>query len=462
MMRRTILPLLVLAPVLLYGQTAKKGKTAMSEVRLITLDPGHFHAGLIQREMYPGVSRRVSIYAPLGPDVIEHLNRVSRFNSRKDNPTAWELDVHCSPDFLSRMLKERPGNVVVLSGRNREKIDRINASLGAGLYVLADKPWIIVPANLAKLEAALNAADSKGLVAYDIMTERFEITNLVTRELMNDRAVYGTQVTGTEKEPGVKMESLHHILKIVAGAPNLRPAWFFDIHEQGEGLSDVGTHLVDLVQWTLFPEKSLDYRADIKVLDGKRWPTVITKPEFQRVTGAPDFPDYLSKFVKGDRLDYFCNNMVLYSLKGIHAKLDVIWRYEAPAGTGDTYVAVFRGTKARAEIRQGKAENYKPELYVRPNTAGGKAEVLAALKKRVEALQKDYPGLGLVDQGKELRLTIPDKYRVGHEAHFAQVTNLFFKYLKNPKLLPAWEKPNMLAKYYVSTKGVEIGREKGK
>ena len=41
---------------------------------------------------------------------------------------------------------------------------------------------------------------------------------------------------------------------------NIRPAWFFDNDEQGEGLNDVGTHLVDLVQWTLFPEQAIDYR----------------------------------------------------------------------------------------------------------------------------------------------------------------------------------------------------------
>jgi hypothetical protein len=38
----------------------------MAEVRLITLDPGHFHAALIQKEMYPGVAKQARIYAPLG------------------------------------------------------------------------------------------------------------------------------------------------------------------------------------------------------------------------------------------------------------------------------------------------------------------------------------------------------------------------------------------------------------
>ena len=91
----------------------------------MTLDPGHFHAALVQKEMYPGVAPRVDVYAPLGPDLIEHLNRVAAFNRRAERPTAWELEVHTSPDYFERMLRERPGNVVVLSGRNRGKIDRI-------------------------------------------------------------------------------------------------------------------------------------------------------------------------------------------------------------------------------------------------------------------------------------------------------------------------------------------------
>src|ERR1039458_6972794 len=101
----------------------------MSEFRLITLDPGHFHAALIQKEMYSEVSKRVAIYAPLGPDLMAHLNRIARFNLRRENPTSWELDIHAAPDFLERMIQERPGDIVVLSGRNRGKIRLIHASL---------------------------------------------------------------------------------------------------------------------------------------------------------------------------------------------------------------------------------------------------------------------------------------------------------------------------------------------
>ena len=47
--------------------------------------------------------------------------------------------------------------------------------------------------------------------------------------------------------------SVHHFSKIVAGAPLKRPQWFFDVRQQGEGIVDVTTHLVDLVQWEAFP-----------------------------------------------------------------------------------------------------------------------------------------------------------------------------------------------------------------
>src|ERR1051326_40573 len=232
----------------------------MNPFRLITLAPGHFHAALLQKEMYAGVSPRVAVYAPLGNDLLEHLNRITRFNHRRENPTKWELDIHASPDFLERMLAERPGTIVVLSGRNRAKIGYIRAALEAGLHVLADKPWIIRPADLPALEVALALSQSKGLIAYDIMTERYEITSLLQRELVNDPDTFGAIVQGSIDEPAVYMESVHHILKLVAGVPSSRPVWFFDTAEQGEALADVGTHLVDLVQWTLFSEQAMDYR----------------------------------------------------------------------------------------------------------------------------------------------------------------------------------------------------------
>lgn len=429
-----------------------------NEVKFITLDPGHFHAALVQKRMYPGVSKRVQVYAPLGPDLAEHLNRIARFNMRAGDPTAWELEVHTGPDFLERMLRERLGNAVVISGRNRNKIDRVKACVEARLNVLADKPWIIDTADLSKLETALNTAGQKGIVSYDIMTERYEITTILQRELVNDAGVFGSISSGSEQEPAVYLDGLHHLMKMVAGVPNLRPSWFFDVDQQGEGLADTGTHLVDLVLWILFPEQAIDYRRDIKVIAAKRWPTMIDKAQFKKVTGEPDFPGFLSASVNGDRLELFCNGFVSFTVRGVQAKVRVGWDYEAPAGGGDTHFAVFKGSKARIEIRQGREEKYRTELYVVPNSRRIRTEVLAALKNKIETLQAQFPGIGIEDSSEHIRVTIPDRYRVGHEEHFAQVTDRFLEYLKDPEGMPAWEKANMLSKYYVTTRGVELSQ----
>jgi predicted dehydrogenase len=158
-----------------------KGNFSMAQtnpplVRLITLDPGHFHAALVQKFMYAGVDPVVHVYAPDGDDLREHLQRIQRFNTRTNEPTHWREEVHASADFLPEMLADKPGNVVVLSGNNARKADYLLESVRAGLNTLADKPMVITPPDLEKLRLAFEVAAAKKVLLYDIMTERHEIT----------------------------------------------------------------------------------------------------------------------------------------------------------------------------------------------------------------------------------------------------------------------------------------------
>jgi predicted dehydrogenase len=436
-----------------------QSRPGMPEIRLMTLDPGHFHAALVQKTMYARVSPRVHVFAPLGPDLIAHLARISAYNSRVESPTTWQVEVHASHDYFERMLQTRPGNVVIISGRNRGKIDRILQSVRSGLNVLADKPWILRGADMSSLDAALATADTRRLAAYDIMTERFEITSVLQRALVNDRTVLGQPVAGTPDEPGVYMESVHYLMKTVSGAPNIRPAWFFEAAEQGEGLNDIGTHLVDLVQWTLFPDQAIDFRRDIKVLAAQRWPTKIAEADYRRVTGDGTFPEAVSANVKDGVLEYFCNTLVTYVVRGTHVTLNVIWDWEAPEGGGDTHFARYRGSLSAIEVRQTQADGFRPELYVVPVDTGDAARVRTALERRVADLQQKYPGLTVDERGGLLHVVIPDTYRVGHEAHFAQVMSHYLDYLGGQDILPSWERANMLAKYYVTTTGTEMSRQ---
>jgi predicted dehydrogenase len=421
-------------------------------MRLIIVDPAHFHASLLQREMYPCLDPRVAVFSPLAPEVLDYLSRVALFNSRRDNPTRWELDVHLSPDPMGEMLRRRSPDgevgVAVFTGRNRGKIDRILASLRAGLHVLADKPWIISSADLPKLEEALALAERHRLIAYDIMTERYEVTCELQREFVLDREIFGSIDPGSADSPGVCARSVHHLMKMVAGMPLRRPAWFFDIEEYGEALADVGTHVVDLVEWTAFADapRTIDPAVDIPLIAARRWPLRLSPAQFQQVTGA----------VRDGDLDYYCNNWVHYTWRGVHVQLEIVWNWEAAAGAGDVYEASFRGTRALAEIRQGQPEGHTPELYLVP-TGASPAELCAAVRRKVAGLQTRWPGLAAVEGEREVRIAIPPRFRVGHESHFAQVATRFFEYVQAPETLPAWERPNMIAKYTVTTGGVESG-----
>jgi hypothetical protein len=186
---------------------------------------------------------------------------------------------------------------------------------------------------------------------------------------------------------------------------------------------------------------------------------VIPEDQFRRVTGEPRFPAGLSGSIKDGKLEYYANTLVSYTLRGVHTKLNVIWDWEAPSGSGDTHFAFYKGTRARIEIRQTQADRFLPELYVVPAAAALRPEVLAGVKAKIAALQALYPGVGVEDRGAEIRITIPETLRTGHEAHFARVTASFLEYLRKRRTLPAWERPNMMAKYYVTTTGTELSRK---
>lgn len=428
--------------------------------RLLVLDPGHFHAGLVfKRSSYGSLSRQVGVYAPVGDDVIDFLNLTTPFNSRQDDPAQWSYRIFLGPDFLEAMLKEKAGDIVIISGKNNEKIDRIIASVQAGYSVLADKPWIIEPEKFALLDSALTLAERKGIPVYDIMTERFEITTILQRLIAGSEKVFGVLTPGTTEEPAVEKRSVHHLLKFVAGNPLKRPTWFFDTAVQGEGMVDVTTHLVDLVFWTLYPEQAIDFHKDIEMLSADRWPTMITPEKFSRVTGKPQFPSQL-KLDKNGGLPYYCNGSMSFRLKGTNVKVQVEWKFQAPEGAGDTHYSVVKGTRAQVMIQQGMEQKFISELYVLPAPGIKPSEAKETLTALIASLaEKDYPGLAVVEEKGRFRIDIPVKYRVGHEAHFGQVTDRFLGFLEG-KPMPSWERPNMLAKYFITTKALELSRKK--
>src|SRR5690606_32323498 len=131
--------------------------------RIMTLDPGHFHAALVQEHMYADVDPLVHVYAPpqgaapfltlpqgaenetaldsasegaalgsenrgvaneeIPSDRALHLQRIESFNARPHDPTSWQTQIYVGSDFLERMVAETPGNIVVIAGDRPARTD---------------------------------------------------------------------------------------------------------------------------------------------------------------------------------------------------------------------------------------------------------------------------------------------------------------------------------------------------
>lgn len=426
-------------------------------VSFVVIDPGHFHAALVLNRSYPGVSREVKVFAPKGPELDAHLRLVRDFNGREADPTDWNETAYTGGDYLARAVAaHRDGAVAILAGRNDLKPDYLLAAAKAGYHILADKPMAVTPEGFAKLEETVRECERRGTLVDDVMTERHEITTILQRELSRDRAVYGEQETGTPDDPAVTKESVHHFCKLVNGKPLTRPGWFYDVTKEGEGITDVTTHLVDLIQWETFPEVPLA-RGDVEMLSARGWATPLTAADYKLSTGLAEWPAYLRGAVDANNvLQCRANGEFTYRLRGVCAKVSVRWDFMPPQGGGDTHYSLMRGTKAELVIRQGKEQGFRPVLYVRPR--GEKETVRAALRTAVARLASRYPGIavGAFADGA-WRIEIPKRYDIGHEAHFSQEVQEFLGWLRAGNR-PEWELRNMMVKYWTIQRALEMSR----
>ena len=429
---------------------------APGEVKLITLAPGHFHAYLVQKDMYSQVDPIVHVYAPVGPEVSQHLSMIEMYNSRDESPTSWEQVVYTGEDYLEKMLSGKKGNVVVLAGNNRQKTNYIKRAVDEGLNVLSDKPMAINRENFELLKTAFESAAANNVLLYDIMTERYEITSILQKEIMKIPEIFGTIEKGSPDDPSVVKESVHHFFKYVSGSILRRPPWFFDVNQQGEGIVDVTTHLVDLVQWACFPEELIDYKTDIEMISAGRWPTALTEREYESITGEKHFPSWLDEYVENDTiLQVYANGEMNYRLKGVHAKIIVKWDYRAPEGAGDTHYSYTKGSNANLIIRQGAEQGFKPVLYIEPADKSATGSFERILQDHFPAIREMYPGIELKNVNGLWEVVVPEVYDTGHEAHFAQVTEKYLGFLVDGRL-PEWEVPNMISKYFVTTRALEM------
>ena len=438
-----------------YAFTGKEG-----EIKLIVLDPGHFHASLLQKSSLSLLNDSVYVYAPDSIGIRQYLAAIDGYNHRETDPTSWVESIYTGSDFMEQMISEKRGNVVLLAGNNRDKTQKISIAVAAGMHVLSDKPMAINSNNFQLLSSAYTASKESGVMLYDMMTERYDLLNIIARYLINDEPLFGTLQQGTEEDPAITMESVHHFYKEVSEAPLIRPAWYYDVEQQGEGIADVTTHLIDLIFWSCFPETAIDYKEDIQLISASHWPTSLSLSDFARSTKLDTFPDYLQKYMVQNMLDVYANGIIHYRVNDVHTRLKVLWNFQAPEGGGDTFTSTIKGTNASLSIIQNREQHFVKQLYLQKGEKADKEIFLQNLTGRIKLLQDEYPFISFRETTEGIFLIdIPAEMREDHEAHFKYVAQRFFDFLKEGRM-PEWEISNTLAKYYITTKAVEIAKER--
>ncbi len=433
------------------------------EVKLIVLSPEHFHASLLQKSAIPQVNDSIYVYA-ISPDdtgLNQYLSAIESLNNRPKNPTNWQEITYTGDNFIDKMIADKKGNVIILAGNNKEKTEYILNAVDAGLNVLSDKPMAINREDFLLLEKAYKNAAAKDVQLYDMMTERYDILNIIEKELINDLDFFGELQSGTTENPAVYMESVHYFYKEVSGVPLIRPAWYYDVEQQGEGIADVTTHLIDLLFWECFPDQIIDYKQDIGNISSSHWPTEISQQQFTQSTGESTVPDYLQKYLDNSTLKVYTNGTVHFDVRRHNVELKVIWNYQAPEGSSDTFMSVMKGTKAIIKTVQDKEQNFVKHLYVQKPKGLDENVFSGNLQEAIEKIQTTYPFVSVLPTSnkEEYLIDIPIENREGHESHFKYVAESFFNYLVNCDM-PEWEVPNTLAKYFITTKAVEVAKDR--
>jgi predicted dehydrogenase len=286
-------------------------------------------------------------------------------------------------------------------------------------------------------------------LAADIMTERYEIATLLQKEFLAEEKVFGRLRIDEDGSPAVFKECVHHLYKIVNEKPLVRPAWYFDIDVQGEGIVDTTIHLVDMTQWMLFPGQPIDYEKDIELIEARRWATGVPLDKFAKITGTNQFPQAIREYVQDDILNYFCNGELIYRIKGVPVRLKEIWYLDEPPGGRDTHRSLIKGTRSDLMIRQLPETGFKTELLVVPHKSPEQVE--KAVQECLTKWSDRYPGLSTTPEKNALLIQIPDTLRTTHEQHFYRVRDTFIEHLDSGTAPPE-HRPCTIAKYTLLAK----------
>ncbi|WP_294080781.1 putative oxidoreductase C-terminal domain-containing protein [Proteiniphilum sp. UBA5384] len=405
---------------------------------LMVLNPAHPHGAQIQNTLRSAFHADVHVYAPCENDLEEsYLNTINRHNRSDTVHYPWQIHTYIGEDYMEKMLQDNHGDVVIIASNNRSKSDYILRAAASGLNVIADKPMALNSSDFMKLTDAFAIAETQDRFISDLpaMSMRYSVTCLLQKELAAIPGIFGTLKKGSAEDPAVVQENLHYYYKRI-----LRPTWFFDVKQQGNGVTDVTTHLADLVLWSCFPEETVDYEKDIQIVSSKLWPITIQPGQFKKVTGIEPYPDSLTPYLEGEVLKVFSNGEIILKINETYVRLTARWDFEPPAGESDTHQSVLRGTHATLRIKPG----HPLDLYIEPSQKIDVQELEKEIRNHFEQLKNNYPFISLHQETNGWRISTKRR-AIKKETHI--------------NVPSQQEVSRMLAKYYITTKADAVAEK---
>lgn len=406
--------------------------------RIVVIDPGHPHAAQVQSSKLKGVSDTVLVFAPEGPELRDHLRLIESYNSRKKGATSWVEQVYTGKDYLKKVPKASKGDFAILAGKNSKKPDYILACIKKGYNIFSDKPMVVDGKGYKKLEKAYKMADAKNLILFDEMTERYNAQNILCREILSMGDIIGNISS-------YYIFDVHYYFKKSGSRVTLRPAWFFDVREQGEGIADVSTHFIDLAMWQCSPGVPVS-KDRISGISGSHFPTVITKDQFAAVSGEKEFPEFLSPYVKDGKLEVNSNGTLQFNIDAIPVKLDIEWRY-GTTKTRDIFRQEIKCGAATLRLTQDETTS-----NVRKMTVEMSEETAAAVSKK---LASNLPWASLKKISDGVYETVIDAETGPRKVSGGVASATKFLSFLGGEPMPVWESVNTLTKYYITTTAVD-------
>jgi predicted dehydrogenase len=258
------------------------------------------------------------------------------------------------------------------------------------------------------------------------MPDRHELLARLRKRVVDTPELFGTFSVDDPQGPAIELGSTHHLCKRVDGRALRRPAWYYDVREQGDGMVDVQSHLTDQAQWLVDGSLHYDFDRDVRIESARRWSTPVPPELFHESTGESVYPEALAPWIRDGVLHYPCNGEIGYRLRGISVRQVADWGQREPEGGGDLHHACLRGTRAVLTVRHGPQTGYLPEVHVEPRPGVVLDDALAGV---VADWQADFPGLGAEPTGGGFRFTAPPALHTTHESHFALALSEFLDHV---------------------------------